>query len=799
MRATWRGNLSAWPLSARLLLFCLVPYVLSLAVIGNASLLLSADKALPGVILYRLDARNCFIVHSLTPTTWPAISQAGLRPLDCVLAVDGIAFDDQQIVSAYLASRADGPPSRRFATVDVGRLDGQTFEVEIPVVRFTLTRKLEASLALTVAGLALFGIGLLVLAAQPQIETNRALSAFLLIAGLLVMGALHGFEDAKESIYNLLAVFGGRAFLGPLLWQLAFIFPLAISNKRLLPWRFALYALAPITVVVTALGLFNVLRQTRFAWHRRLDITDDRLVLFMLLLGGGALCARLAWHATRAEAGRTRMQARLLLAALVLAAPITLVDMATYSLRISWFVPRTSNLSFVLWLVPCCALVAYTMLRYQAFAYRGVALDALVVLMVSATLTQIYLFFFVRGAWDGIQFVTMWGAVLLATLFWCVDSPIRRSFRRLFVRHEFDFQITDRFSQQMALASNVDDALARGARSLCNSLEVAWAAIASAHRSQQLWLAMAEEPEQPPLALADGPPEATLPSSPALAHALADGDRPAGGIWLGPRTTAEPIDDEDAKLVALLGQELVRTLAVHAHIENLEQMPGRILAAVESDRNRIGQDLHDSVLQFLGTIPLELDRAGRMVDRDPAQAQTILERTIDQAEIVSQETLASVYDLSPPLLFRQGVIDASHAFAEQACVSHNVRLAWEVDVEPTWRQLQEAQAIQVYRIVQQAVDNALTHADPANLSVRFTQEENDLVVQVIDDGNGFTPATTRPASSLSGQLTTSGLGLVSMQARAKTLAGTLVVRSSPGAGTTILLRFPNVLSNTRPT
>ena len=168
----------------------------------------------------------------------------------------------------------------------------------------------------------------------------------------------------------------------------------------------------------------------------------------------------------------------------------------------------------------------------------------------------------------------------------------------------------------------------------------------------------------------------------------------------------------------------------------------------------------------------------------------------DRAEIVSQETRASVYDLSPPLLFRQGVIDASRAFAEQACASHNVRLAWEVDVEPTWRQLQEAQAIQVYRIFQQAVDNALSHADPASLIVHFSQEGNDLVVQVIDDGKGFDPmARSYPLTVQShvsaDQSPISGLGYVSMQARAKALAGVLTVTSAPGAGTTVMLRFPS--------
>lgn len=779
------AQLRIWPLSARLLL-CFALYVAIVVAIGKASLLLAADAPLPGVIVYRLDARHCYVVHSLTPHSWPAIRQAGLRPLDCLLTVDGIPFDDQQTVNTYLAMRVDGAPSQRFVTVDVRRLDGRVFQAEVPVLRFTLARKLETSLALTITGLMLFGIGLLVLVAQPQAEINLTVSAFLLMAALLVMAPLYGFSGIQKSTYDVLAVFGGRAILGPILWHLAFIFPRPVNNTRLLPWRFALYPLAPVIVVVTTLGLFNVFRDTHFDWYHLLDVTDDRMVLLMLLIGGGLLCARLAWNATRPEASRERTQTRLLLAALGLAAPITLVDMATYSLEISWLAPRTSNLSFVFWLVPCSALVAYAMLRYQAFTYRGVALDALVVLMVSATLTQVYSIFFARLGWDGVQFLTMWGAVLLATLFWFVDSPLRRSFQRLFVRHEFDFKIANRFSQQMAVTRNVDDALTSGVRSLCDGLEIAWAAVASVHRCRHLWLAEIEKSDHTLIALTDDRPESSLPGPPALVHPLKDGDRLVGTIWLGPRTTAEPIDARDTQLVALLSQELARTLTVHANIEDLELVPGRILDAVESDRNRIGQDLHDSVLQFLGAIPLALDRAGRLVERDPIQARAILDRAIDQAEIISQETRASIYDLSPPLLLRDGVVAASLVFAEQACARSGAHLAWEVDDEATWRRLPETQAIQVYRVVQQAIDNALAHADPAVLTVRFSQEQNNLIVNVIDDGSGFSVAS----SPLTGGASTSSLGHLSMQARAKALGGMLAVSSVPSVGTTVILSFP---------
>lgn len=777
-----------WPLPARLIAV-FGSFVLVAGVVINVHLLVTfRDQIGFGAWGYWSDADDCYIISPTTAISWPALTEGVLRPSDCIDTLDGVVLTNhKRNTNLFLTYFLTEVPEGQMLTL-TGQRNGRPLSAEVATLRLTLERILEGSLALVIPGLGLWFLGWPVLLAQPDSEGNRALAWLLFIGALLFMTNMTGLYYGWEfRMYSWLFVWAARPFLGALLFHLAFLFPEPPVKSPLRFWRFAMYPVAAVACMLSAGAFLGA--EPLGILLRPVYIGNNAFISIIFIIGSCAFFGRSLAIWRHPTSSRRSHQAVLLMLALLGILPVVAFDMLLYNLRLPWLFINASNDTVAYWIIPAAALLAYAMLRYQTFAYRGLALNALMVVVVSAALTQIYSVFLAPRGWDGVQFATVWGAILLATLFWFVDSPIRRAFRRLFVRHEFDFQVAQHFSQQMAAATGVDDALTRAARFLCDNLELAWVALSSIHRSRQLWLATADQHAPPPLHLTSESPESRLPGTPVKILPISNGVQPLGTVWLGPRTTAEPVDEKDYQLVTMLGQELARTLAVHAQIEDLEQVPGRILTAVEADRYRIGQDLHDSVLQFLGAIPLELDRASQLVDRDPAQAQAILERTIDEAGIVSQETRASVYDLSPPILLRQGVIEAARVFAEQSCIRHSVGLVWKVGTGAglAWQSLPDTQAIQVYRIVQQAADNALAHAQPATLTVRFDQTGGEFIVQVIDDGDGFMPAPTLSPSGT--QASTSGLGLISMQARAKALAGTLTVVSAPGHGTTVTLRF----------
>lgn len=778
-----------WPRAAQLIMLFGALTLVSAVLTHLNSMVVFHDRIGFGGSGYWSPIDHCFMVSPGMPNSWPAVTQDLLRPSDCFTTLDGTPLVQHSDDDGYLTQLLAEVPEGQLLTLQ-GTRSGQPLLVRVPALRLTVARLLDLQLALFIPGLALWFMGWLVLTARPSLESNRTLGALLFLGAMLVMPAINqGVSAWVSRLHGWFFVWSGRPFLGALLFHLAFLFPDPPVRQSLQKWRLALYPLAALAFMMS-IGVYLIpdrLGDYSLFLHRGLNA----LILALFLLGNLTFLGRTFFMWRHAPSTQSQHQVIWLRLALIGMLPLAIMNLLVHDLRFRWLLPRVSNSTLAFWLIPAAGLLAYAMLRFQGFAYRGLALNALVVMMMSATLTQVYAFFLAPRGWGGVQFVTVWGAVLLTTLFWYVDSPVRRTFRRLFVRHEFDFQIAEHFSQQMAITTSVDDTLARAARFLCDNLDLAWVALSCIQRRQQLWLAQSGQSAPPPRQLADDVTEAHLPDAPAGTLPITHRNQPFGTIWLGPRTTAEPVDDKDQQLVTLLSQELARTLAMHTHIEDLEQVPGQILTAVEADRNRIGQDLHDSVLQFLGAVPLELDQASQLVDRDPTRVQAILERTITQAEIVAQETRASVYDLSPPILLRQGVVAAARVFAEQACTGDHVQLTWHIDAEAAvaWQQLPEAQAVQVYRILQQAVDNALAHAHPTRLTVQFGWSRHELFVEVIDDGVGFATDTHPPAPTASDA---HGLGLISMQARARALGGVLHLVSAPGQGTTVALRFPQV-------
>ena len=86
---------------------------------------------------------------------------------------------------------------------------------------------------------------------------------------------------------------------------------------------------------------------------------------------------------------------------------------------------------------------------------------------------------------------------------------------------------------------------------------------------------------------------------------------------------------------------------------------------------------------------------------------------------------------------------------------------------------------QILRVLQEALTNARRHSGAGNVTVRLSEDGNDLVVEVDDDGRGFEPGTTTP-----------GVGLRSMRERAATLGGKLEIESRVGLGTLVRVRVP---------
>jgi signal transduction histidine kinase len=250
-------------------------------------------------------------------------------------------------------------------------------------------------------------------------------------------------------------------------------------------------------------------------------------------------------------------------------------------------------------------------------------------------------------------------------------------------------------------------------------------------------------------------------------------DEVIGAFYLTDKEGAETFGDEDEDLIVML--------AAHAAvaIENARLYErGRELSAIE-ERNRLARDLHDSVAQKLFGIVLAAQSAATLLDRSAEDARGQVERLVDLAQETMVELRSLVFQLRPAAIESDGLASALTKHVEVLRRVH--RLHIDLDASGTVR-LRPGIDEEVFKIAQEALQNALRHAGAERLEVRLREDGGALALRVSDDGVGFDPAAPARRSR--------SLGLTSMEERAAALGATLRIDSAPGAGTTISLEVP---------
>ena len=209
---------------------------------------------------------------------------------------------------------------------------------------------------------------------------------------------------------------------------------------------------------------------------------------------------------------------------------------------------------------------------------------------------------------------------------------------------------------------------------------------------------------------------------------------------------------------------------------DLEDLSSRLVDAQEAERRSISRELHDEVGQSLGALLMEVGRVKALVPPENVQA---LEQ-LNHIRSVAEETVRTVRNMAlllrPSMLDDLGLVPALEWQGRE--VSRTGKLEVEVHSENVSERLPDEFRICIYRLVQEALNNAARHASARVARVNVIQSTEKIVVEVTDDGKGFDPARER------------GLGLVGMEERVKRLGGALSIRSKMGQGTTIRAELP---------
>jgi signal transduction histidine kinase len=313
--------------------------------------------------------------------------------------------------------------------------------------------------------------------------------------------------------------------------------------------------------------------------------------------------------------------------------------------------------------------------------------------------------------------------------------------------------------------------------------EKQWDAIGELPRQHGLLGAMLESPEpvrMPDISLHErfeGWPDAHPHMHSFLGVPIVSHDEVIGAFYLTDKKGGRRALFTDAD------QDLIETFAGHAAvaIENARLTERSRELTVVEERNRLARDLHDAVNQTLFSVALTADAAALLIDSEPKRAKDQLQTVRELARGAMDELRSVIFELRPADV-------ASDGFAETLRKHVDVlRRIYEVDIEleleGAWplSPLAEREVVlerEIFRIVQEAIGNALKHSGAERVSVRLATPDHRVLVAVADDGSGFDPA---------GPQAQRHLGLVSMRERAESIGGDLRIESAPGAGTTVSL------------
>jgi signal transduction histidine kinase len=198
----------------------------------------------------------------------------------------------------------------------------------------------------------------------------------------------------------------------------------------------------------------------------------------------------------------------------------------------------------------------------------------------------------------------------------------------------------------------------------------------------------------------------------------------------------------------------------------------RTLAMLAGERRRLARELQDAVVQALYGIVLGARTARTLLDRAPGQAAEPLEYVLALAEAGLAETRALICELRPEALQTEGLVGALAKQTAPLSARYGVEVHADLCEEP---ELPLDVKDALYRIAQEAMHNAVRHAQAGRIDVRLTQQAGTIVLEVCDDGTGFDLTGSLPEHR----------GLRSMRERATHLGSTLEIESAPGRGTCI--------------
>ena len=254
-----------------------------------------------------------------------------------------------------------------------------------------------------------------------------------------------------------------------------------------------------------------------------------------------------------------------------------------------------------------------------------------------------------------------------------------------------------------------------------------------------------------------------------------------------PSFTWQMIDEWIGVLISfmiIVGVILIRELfsslkrAEADRLRSEKRVINAIINTEENERKRFAKDLHDGLGPILSTVKMSLSA---LTDRIKDTSGTVI---LNNTNHLVNEAISTIKDisnnLSPHILSNFGLVSAIRAFTTKINQTKTVEIDFKSNMEI--QRLENDKEVVIYRAVCELINNSILHSGASRIEIELNKHEKFVTLQFYDNGRGFDTSTLSKEDI-------KGMGLSNIETRVKTVEGVFILESTPGKGTTALIKM----------
>lgn len=243
---------------------------------------------------------------------------------------------------------------------------------------------------------------------------------------------------------------------------------------------------------------------------------------------------------------------------------------------------------------------------------------------------------------------------------------------------------------------------------------------------------------------------------------------------------AEQLVSQVGVVLDYLGNQMSEAFSQIESLQNAHELGAQVIRSQEEERRRVARDIHDGPAQAIANIVFRAEVCERLIDTDKERAKSELKALREHIRNTLGEIRKIIFDLRPMALDDLGLAPTIRGVLD--VFREEYGLFTEVAVIGKERRLEPHVEIGIFRVVQEALNNIIKHAQASSAKVRIEFAAAGVTVLVEDDGKGF--------EMTEGDLPSGHYGIMGMRERMQLLNGKLSIKSAPRRGTRVMINVP---------